>query len=134
MSHSNVVVLSQPTELQRRSIRLSEASPSIQRAVVYWADLIDQDSTGSILKLVERAPLLTDSSLLYERREPFTRLRFTGAAVTSLHRSVADSLLNDPLPSRPIARRHDLAVMSGCRTICSLMLPFGMYLVAMFED
>jgi hypothetical protein len=133
MVHSNVVALKIPTELKRRTVRLCDTSSSVQRAIVSWAEVSGQEGPVSVLTVLERTALLTDLSVLNEFRGPTARLRFVGSRITAAHRAIADELLLEPQPSTPIARCHLLGSYGGAKELLSLVLPFGIYSVTLFE-
>jgi len=107
----------------------------MQRAVVAWADLVELDYGASFLQLLERSALVTDLGLVFERERTSLRLRFAGNAVSAMHRTIADSVLNGDAPLKPVARCHCIAHASGLNERClrSLVLPFGRFMVVQFD-
>lgn len=131
--HSNVIALTHPTELRREPLLLTVASARFQRAVVAWADGREDD--GSVLQLLERASIMTECVLLFQRAEAGPpAVRFAGRAVSGLHRALADRLVTAEPPLKPVARCHLIATGDGTLQLHSLLLPFGRYLVVQFDD
>lgn len=131
---SNLVVLRRPVELGRRALPLARTSVELQRAVVAWADIRSMGNDISVLRLIEQPHLMSEQSVLMQYDGASFVTRYTGTAITSLHRSLAESLLREPLPATPTARIH---CFEGRPEMRSMLLPFmdsAGFVVLLFES